>query len=228
MHRTMTAWRTGAPCVVLCALALVACADGAPGDDAGAVPVDDEGMRYFAAEVVSLTVGEGGGFRADEAEVVLTGPPEGAGPSSGSLHVVSLGHLGEVILRLGIDVADAEGPDFIVFENAFKVGVRTFAEPGEVAVSDDGVTWHVFDCLADSTEPNGCAGYAPVLSHPTNDIDPRNAALAGGDAYDLAQIGISRARYVRIVDRSERAGDASLTTGGFDLDAVAVVHAHTD
>jgi hypothetical protein len=54
----------------------------------------------------------------------------------------------------------------------------------------------------------------------TNDIDPTDPAVAGGDAYDLADIGVASARYVRITDRPDLTGMA----GVYDLDAVAIVH----
>lgn len=208
--------------------ACVACADGAPDVDAGEPTHVEEHARFFADEVISLTIGEGGGFRADEANTVVTGPPQGSGLASGSLDVVSLGWRGEIVLRLGVDVKDGAGPDLIVFENAFESGPRVFAEAGAVAVSDDGVTWSEFACDKELPAPNGCAGYAPVLSHPDNDVDPRDPDTAGGDLFDLANVGLTRARFVRIVDRGEEPGDLSLTTGGFDLDAIAVVHATVD
>lgn len=217
----MSTRTTVAPALVLFACA--ACADGSPDSDAGVAAVN-ELAQTFAIEVISLTVGEGGGFRSDEANTVVTGPPQGGGLQSGSLDVVSLGWRGEIIVRLGVDVKDGDGPDLIVFENAFKSGPRVFSEPGAVALSDDGETWHAFTCAKDLPAPNGCAGYTPVIAHPNNDVDPRDVETAGGDAFDLADLGISSARYVRIVDESDAPGDVSLTTGGFDLDAIAVVH----
>ena len=61
-------------------------------------------------------------------------------------------------------------------------------------------------------------GINPVLTHPDNCIDARDPELAGGDALDLATIGLSEARYIRIRDA------AISGPGGFDLDAAVVVH----
>ncbi|MBZ0147205.1 MAG: hypothetical protein K8F62_06630 [Pseudorhodoplanes sp.] len=50
-------------------------------------------------------------------------------------------------------------------------------------------------------------------------------AGVGGDAFDLAEVGLSAAKYVRITDVDgdpEDPGDAF--AGGFDLDAVAALH----
>ena len=138
----------------------------------------------------------------------------------GSLDVVSLGHEGVIEVELGVSIVDDEGPDFIVFENVFRSGPLLFAEAGEVAVSDDGEVWTTFPC-AHEDDRAGCAGLAPVFSHPDNDIAPDDIAAAGGDAFDLADIGVAGARYVRIIDRSPSAGEEP--NAGFDLDAVSVV-----
>jgi hypothetical protein len=60
----------------------------------------------------------------------------------------------------------------------------------------------------------GCAGINPVLSHPDNEIDATDSNVAGGDAFDLAQIGVKRARFVRITDTGTNTYDG--TSGGFD------------
>jgi hypothetical protein len=48
-------------------------------------------------------------------------------------------------------------------------------------------------------------------------LDP---SVSGGDPFDLAEIGVARARYVRITDRVDQVG----LSGVFDLDAVGVIH----
>jgi hypothetical protein len=45
--------------------------------------------------------------------------------------------------------------------------------------------------------------------------------VAGGDAFDLADIGVARARYVKITDRADLTG----STPVFDLDAVSIHNA---
>src|SRR5438552_10702325 len=54
----------------------------------------------YATQVMSFKPGPGGGFNDQHLDLVL-GRPEGAGASAGSLHVVSLGHGGEMTLKLG-------------------------------------------------------------------------------------------------------------------------------
>jgi hypothetical protein len=145
----------------------------------------------------------------------------GGGDNYGSTDVVSLGDQGSIVLAFDdVTLVDGPGPDLLVFENA----LPGFSEPGLVAVSDDGQTWREWPCDpqdADGGDP-GCAGVHPVLSNPQNGIGPTDPAVAGGDAFDLADLGVTSARYVRVRDSgfSHYGG----TTGGFDLDAIAAVH----
>jgi hypothetical protein len=66
----------------------------------------------------------------------------------------------------------------------------------------------------------------PVYANPDTpegrDIDPTDPEKAGGDAFDLADVGLRVARFIRITDLDNGSGDKG--TAGFDLDAVAAVH----
>lgn len=188
----------------------------------------------FITRIVSFEPGECAGFGADEAAIVVAGPPVGAGRTKGSLDVLSLGIGGTVVVSFEPNaIVDGDGPDFIVFENAFFAAGNPSApaaDPGEVSVSEDGVTWKTFPCSPGATAPYGdCAGWHPVLSAPGNGISPVDPSVAGGEAYDLAKVGLTRAKFIRIVDRSASAGCAAQTPKptnlGFDLDAIAIVHA---
>ena len=98
---------------------------------------------------------------------------------------------------------------------------EVFAELGTVAVSEDGVTWVEFPCTASAPPYGACSGWHPVYANPdANTIDPTDPAVAGGDVYDLAEIGVKLARFVKITDRADLTG----TSGVYDLDAVAIVH----
>lgn len=177
-----------------------------------------------AAWVASYTPGVGAGFGQDLLPEIVLGPPEGGGASTGSVDVLSLGQGGEIVLGLGVPVVDGPGVDLLVFENAFAYGSGpedVFAEPGEVAVSLDGVAWVAFPCAPEAAPWEGCAGRTPVLANAANGIDPTDPELAGGDGFDLGAVGVAEALYVRIRDRG------ASTTGpsaGFDLDAVSVVN----
>ena len=185
----------------------------------------------FVTSVVSFTPGPCAGFGAGEMPGVVLGPPVGAGNRSGGLAVVSLGSGGEIGLAFGDnEIVDQPGADFIVFENAFLVSGTEIpaADLGEVSVSADGVTWKTFPCTPGPSAPYpGCAGWTPVYSAPDNEISPVDVAKAGGEAFDLAEVGLASAKLVRIKDRSTMSCDgmAKPINLGFDLDAVAIVHA---
>jgi hypothetical protein len=176
----------------------------------------------YAVEVVSFLPGPGAGFGQDALPDVVLGPPQGGSPNQGSTHVLSLGQGGAIVLRLGQAAVDGDGPDLIVFENPFAVGggSAVFGEPGEVAVSSDGSDFVAFPCAPAAPPPNGCAGYGLVHAGSENDIDATDPERAGGDSFDLAEVGLREARYVRITDRGSAAVAPS---AGFDLDAVAAV-----
>jgi hypothetical protein len=197
----------------------------------------------FVTGVVSFQPGSCAGFGASLLPGIVEGPPVGGGSDNGSTDVVSLGGGGSIVLSFAPNaIVDGPGPDFIVFENPFWVSGDSndvYAEPGEVSVSDDGITWQTFPCAPtpDPSAPHGtgvappygqCAGWHVVWSSPINGISPVDPGAAGGDAFDLADIGVTHARYVRIVDRTlELCADAGprSNTNGFDLDAVSIVNA---
>jgi hypothetical protein len=212
-------------------LLLAACPgadDADPGDSVnGSTSAAD--MPY-AAEVISFTPGSNAGHGQDELPDVVLGPPDGRGEQMGSLDVLSLGVGGEVVLGFGERVIeDGPGTDFIVFENAFWAGgdpEAVFADLGEVAVSADGETWHTFVCddagFSDGAPRfPGCAGWSPTLVYEAPELVPLDPELTGGDAFDLADLEIDEARFVRIRDLSDE-GEGE--NAGFDLDAVGLVN----
>lgn len=186
----------------------------------------------FADCVESFRPGEGASFGHDALPDIVLGAPGGGDAHVGSLDVASLGCGGQITLSFAEPIlVDREGPDFIVFENAFE-NVATgsvFSEPGRVLVSDDGISWAEFSCTLDGrgTWPaTGCAGVHPVLANGENGL-ATSASRAGGDAFDLAEVGLTEARYVRIIDAGEaHFGNRTWcagASGGFDLDAIARV-----
>lgn len=205
-------------------------------DPAGAPPIEDAGVTRpailpvahparYVDQVVSFTQGEGGGFGADQLPTIVESAPHGGGCCFGSLDVVSLGHGGEIVLGFDPPIVDGEGHDFIVFENAFRIANdpnNVFSELGEVSVSEDGVTWTTFPC-----DPTGqwatCAGFREVYASPEDPVQVDAPDKAGGDPFDLATIGVRKAKFVRIRDlRSNRPAQQGMA--GFDLDAVAALH----
>jgi hypothetical protein len=191
----------------------------------GCASEHDDGDR-FADAVVEFDPAEATVFGHDKLPEIVLGPP------GGIFDVASLGCDGTIVLEFDEPgIVDGPGADLIVFENAF---TEDFPEPGEVAVSEDGLTWSVFACEPISLA--GCAGVHPTLAQPGTQIDPTDPAVAGGDAFDLAALAspLERVGFVRIRDRSREHWDAvgelsycdpgNHGSGGFDLDAVVAVH----
>lgn len=184
-----------------------------------------------ADSVASYVVGTNGGFQSELLPGIAIGPPYGAGSFEGSLDVVSLGDNGSITLAFDDNrIVNGPGVDFRVFENPFvnEVSGQTFAEVGIVSASADGVNFIPFPYNASTFA--GLAGVTPVYSAPGNGIDPRSPD-AGGDGFDLATIGLSSARFVRIQDPGAAIpdpGNAFPVTGpgksGFDIDAIVAVN----
>ena len=204
----------------------------------------------FADAVISVNYGSYAGFGQDQLPGIVLGPPEGAGTGAGSTDVLSLGDGGDITLMFtDNEVVNGPGPDLIVFENAMYVNgdpESVFCEVAYVEVSQDGVQFIRFpnDYNPDGTPPlnpanwTGFAGVYPVLSNSSNGIDPTDPSVAGGDPFDLDDVGLDWVKYIRIIDTNEppNAGfdddgdeiyDAGVITAqksGFDLDAVVAVH----
>jgi hypothetical protein len=234
--------------LVGCGAGAPSVADGGSGDagadqdaatsagDAAFYPLPDGGeiaADRFVTGVVSVTYGPCAGFGQGSMPQIVYGPPIGGGTSQGSTDVVSLGVGGSIVLSFAPNaIVDGNGVDFVVFENAFQIGGNKgniYAEPGEVSVSDDGVTWFTYPCTATAGNPpyGSCAGVNIVLSSPTSGISPVDYPACGGDGFDLQTLGVTHARYVRIVDHSGETCDPKhpTNTAGFDLDAISIINA---
>lgn len=207
--------------------------DGQGADAAGGARGDGEpdlADLPYATSVESFTPGEGAGFNQDELPGVVLGPPHGLGTGQGSLDVLSLGLGGEIVLGFGERViVDGPGPDLVVFENPFWPGgdpSQVYAELGEVSLSEDGETWQAFACDTHGDGAGhypGCAGVTPTLKFEAKALVPLDPAQTGGDAFDLAEVGLEQARFVKLRDLQTLG--VSANTSGFDLDAVGIVNA---
>ncbi len=188
---------------------------------------------------------------------IVLGPPGNTTPTNGSLTVLSLGHGGSITLEFtDNEILDGPGPDFIVFENPFFCTAAplspsdpwsVFAEPGVLAASDDGVTFHPFPydaaalaqvvslCTDKSLlqDLRGLIGITPSFTGDWTVPDdptlfepgaPGGVAGHGGDAFDLATVGLTHARFLRIVDPNLPIGVPG-SSEGLDLDAVVALHA---
>jgi hypothetical protein len=160
-------------------------------------------------------------------------------------HVVSLGDGGQITLSFARPIVDGPGADFAVFENGF---ADTFLELAFVEVSTNGTDFLRFPAvsLTQTTTQIGSFGSLDA----TNLDNLAGKYRAGfGTPFDLnqlagasASIDLNQVNYVRIVDVVGSINPAfgtldsqghlvndpyptAFSSGGFDLDGVAVMHA---
>lgn len=184
----------------------------------------------------------------------VLGPPDAMGATyeTGTpTPVFSLGDGGQITLTFATPIADGEGPDFAVFENGFyTTSTAVFAELAFVEVSSNGTDFIRFPAVSLTQTATQTANL--------NTLDPTNLHnLAGkhpagyGTPFDLAELAgapgldISRIRHVRLIDvvgdvkngRGSRDSQdhwindpwpTNFHTGGFDPDAVGVIHQAAD
>jgi len=178
--------------------------------------------------------------------------------------VVRIGNGGQLTIKFNHPVANDEnnlyGIDFIVFGNAFMiignnknwdfgnpenstVNGLVSAEPGIVSVSQDGISWHIYDsntgpCADDFASTSGYEWdevndvWAEQLD-PTRPVGPNLTAAdlagktvaevieaykgsAGGTGFDISIFGLDWIQYVRIQDDP----NSEVTT---EIDAIADV-----
>lgn len=138
-------------------------------------------------------------------------------PASAPTDVVSLGRGGWIVLEFDPVIEDRPGPDFTVFENAFFYGNGlVYDEWLTVEVSTDGTNWTAFPY--DTVYGAGMAGRIPTAALPASRMDPM---ASGGDAFDLQDLGLTTARYVRLTDATRWQPADRL---GAELDAVLALH----
>jgi len=159
---------------------------------------------------------------------------------------VSLGDRGQATLTFDRPIRNGAGPDFAVFENGFAANDKYFLELAFVEVSSDGRNFFRFPAhsltdtsqqvapfgLMDPTKINNLAGKYPFGFGTPFDLEE----LRGTPGLDLEKI-----THVRIIDvvgcmDSKYANRDALgnkindpwptlfPSGGFDLDAVGVIH----
>ena len=187
----------------------------------------------WADEIVSAPGADPSAAFGDPA--AATNGARGGGLRSGGTDVYSLdldGPRTELVLGFSAHrIIDGDGPDFVVFENAFEIaGGGNFMDPVIVEVSDDGEVFfefpHTFAGTAYDTDPDTWTGFAGI--HPVlHDADDRRTPAvddpeAGGDRFDLADVGLAEATHIRLRPASEFPADR--VSDGPDIDAVYAIH----
>jgi hypothetical protein len=229
----------------LCCLTLLAPAAGRAG------PFDDPGweaaaMVAWASAVDAFTPGPMDAA-APELGVAAFGLPELALGSAtlDPYDVVSLGDGGWITLQFETSIIDGVGHDFAVFENGFYTVGGLYAELAYVEVSSNGLDFARLP--AEALNPGAVSGLDPVDPTDYHNLAGRHP-LAVGTGFDLADLAfdplvtsglldLEDVRFVRLVDvvgdgsTMDAYGDAihdpyptAFAAGGFDLEAVGVIH----
>lgn len=130
--------------------------------------------------------------------------------------ILSLGHGGEIVLQIKDNgfISDEPGSDFVIYENVFKFSKgKLYQEFAHIGVSEtlneSDFVW--FPCAPDKYDIKGCAGIVPTER--------------GGDAFDLSEIGVKKAKYIKIIDTGNN-HNIGENTEGFDLDAMEIIHGY--
>jgi len=143
--------------------------------------------------------------------------PQSVSPIFNPEEFLSLGNEGEIIVKFTNNhIINNSGPDFTIFGNAnySKTDSSIEAKAGIVSVSQDGTTWYDFAYNAASL--TGFCGLTPTADW----TSPLNPDISGGDSFDLSDVGLSWASFVKIKDCGQIAQD----DGTFAIDAVAAVN----
>ena len=176
-------------------------------------------------------------------------PALATGAADNSL--VSLGDSGVAVLTFLHPITDGAGPDFAVFENGFanpQNAEEAFLELAFVEVSSDGINYTRFPATSltrDTFQMSSVAGSTYCNARLLNNLAGKYTA-GKGTPFDLAELqgtpglDLQHITHVRIVDvigdvgghASYDAGGRKINdpyptpfpTGGFDLDAVGVLH----
>jgi hypothetical protein len=174
-------------------------------------------------------------------------PSDALGPASGaSGDVFSLGDGGSLTAVVSAGIWDGPGDDLAIYENGFLSLDGLFAEFAYVEVSSDGSRFARFPSSTTNTLPvpsfgsvdpcdyDGLAGDKPIYEGTGFDL----ADLGGHSLVSSGQLDLQNVTHVRVVDVI---GDGStldagglpihdpyataFDTGGFDIEAIGVLHA---
>lgn len=160
-----------------------------------------------------------------------------------STDVVSLGDAGEIVLAFEYPIKDGAGPDFAVFENSFSHDYLEFAH---VEVSTDGVNFVRIPSESAIQTSTQTGTYGTTLPDWVHNLAGKYIQGYGTpfdltDIEDSTGINLDSINYVKIIDvigtidgnfgtfdsQGTIINDpypSAFESGGFDLDAVAVIH----
>jgi hypothetical protein len=177
------------------------------------------------------------------AGTVNSGTEQNACGMAGEGGLLSLGDGGIAILQFPISISNGLGPDFAVFENAFN---NTFLELAFVEVSSDGQNFVRFPSISNNDTSVQIGPFGASDASKIHNLAGKYRA-GYGTPFDLEElkdssvIDIENITHVKIIDvvgsilpeycsRDSRAviindpWSTPFNEGGFDLDAVGVIH----
>ena len=163
--------------------------------------------------------------------------------AAGTNGVVSLGDGGIAIMEFINSIIDAAGPDFAVFENSFN---DTFLELAFVEVSSDGVNFFRFPAISNTDTSTQINGFGNLDATLINNLAGKYRGNYGtpfdlADIVDNVLLNKQAITHVKVIDvvgsiqnqycsrdaNNHKVNDpwpTAFGTGGFDLDAVGVIH----
>lgn len=171
-------------------------------------------------------------------------PENGIGPAEGnSVDVVSLGDSGVAIVTFNAPIMNGEGPDFAIFENGF---ADNFLELAFVEVSSDGVNYVRFPAISETPTSTQIGSFEFSDCRYVNNLAGKYRQGFGTpfdleELIDSVEIDINSITHLKIIDvigtinpqygsldsQGNLINDlypTNFESGGFDLDAVAVIH----
>jgi hypothetical protein len=199
------------------------------------VEKDDVYVGYAFADIVKDYNGvENKSFPK---EYALNGV-RGSGDKAGSLDVFVVGEEKYVVFEWkGKSIINGNGIDFKVFENGFYVTgdkKRMSLDLGTVEVSKDGTNWLAFPVSYDKKEKKnspigkkGFVGLTPVYTNIDNNFIKPNLNEAGGDGFDLSDVGIKEGesiKYIKVIDGGSSYPDGQIESNGIDIDGVCAFY----
>lgn len=157
--------------------------------------------------------------------------------------IVSLGDGGSAICTFTANITNGQSYDFAVFENAFN---DTYLELAFVEVSSDGVNFFRFPATSNTQDTAQTGGFGSTDATKLNNLAGKYRANYGtpfdlSDLQGTAGLDINNITHVKVMDvvgsinpayatydkNGNKVNDpwpTSYTSGGFDLDAIGVIH----
>lgn len=214
------------------------------------ISASDSSFKEWATGYENLVRGPQNIANPSGAKATYGKPESALGKADGTMGVVSLGDGGEITLTFDHAITNGEGADFAVFENSFASGPAgwVYAELAFVEVSSNGTDFFRFPSVSLTQTTTQVGGFAPTDPTKVHNLAGQFVALEG-TPFDLSYLAgvsplldVNNITKVKMIDvvgsinplyaRYDSQGhiindpwSSPFASGGFDLDAVGVIHA---